>query len=174
MTDLDIKRELMLISLRTDLLVVKIMNHVEQDFFSWNLLSDTYNFNAEDLSWHSCICSCWSNVSTLFCCQGIIWANVDSTCLKVLAWYQCARTYLSNMGYSLLGVFGNEILQHPLEVLFMWIQNDNHKFTVSIQKTFTRHCLELKVEEEMNNDEHQVKLPLVRAVSYQLHCIISW
>jgi hypothetical protein len=77
------------------------------------------------------------------------------------------------MGYSLLGVFGNEILQHPLEVLFMWIQNDNHKFTVSIQKTFTRHCLELKVEEEMNNDEHQVKLPLVRAVSYQLHCIIS-
>jgi hypothetical protein len=30
------------------------------------------------------------------------------------------------------------------------------------------------VEEEMNNDEHQVKLPLVRAVSYQLNCIISW
>ncbi len=73
------------------------------------------------------------------------------------------------MGYSLLGVFGNEILQHLLKLLFMWIQNDNHKFTESAQKTFTRHCLELKVEEEMNNDEHQVKLPLVRA--YIINCI---
>jgi len=34
MTDLDIKRKPMLISLRTDLLVVKIMNHVEQGFCS--------------------------------------------------------------------------------------------------------------------------------------------
>jgi hypothetical protein len=73
------------------------------------------------------------------------------------------------MGYSLLGVLGNEILQHLLKVLFIWIQNDNHKFTESTQKTFTRHCLELKVEEEMNNDEHQVKLPLVRA--YLINCI---
>jgi hypothetical protein len=69
------------------------------------------------------------------------------------------------MSYSLLGVFGNEILQHPLKVPFMGIQNDNHKFTESIQKTFTRHCLELKVEEEMCNDEH----PLVGA--YHINCI---
>ncbi|CAK9197528.1 unnamed protein product [Sphagnum troendelagicum] len=74
---------------------------------------------------------------------------------------------LSSADY-LLGAFGTEILQHPLKVLFMWIENDNHKFTESIQKTFTRYCLELKVEEEMNNDQHQVDmegvvLPLVLA-----------
>lgn len=55
-------------------------------------------------------------------------------------------------------------MRHPAKDLFMWSQDEPHRFSEAIQKlTFTKYLFKLKVKEETYNDEQRIKATVVKA-----------
>lgn len=58
---------------------------------------------------------------------------------------------------------GEELMQHKAKDLFLWSQDEPHRFSEAIQKlTFTKHIFKLKIKEETYQDEQRVKSTLVK------------